>query len=405
MHLSYWKAVAFGLLLISGPSANATAFKVKRGVALGDPFVSYSPKKPGMVFGDPQVLVERKVLSKIKAAGFDMVRLPVSPRLLLEREGEARVAAIREVEAGVRLILASGLRVLVDMHVGGGGQPWQNAGLTRSPDDQNFRRYLDVAEAVGRMVAGFDPAQVALEPFNEPPSPCRWTDRPDWPAFQAALYQRIRSVAPRVTLLLTGACWGSWDGLTVLNPKEFDANTLYSFHFYHPHIFTHQGTQENLNAGYYVSGLAWPPADANVTKEVLDRALKAIAVAPIPEEQRKIIARQAVASLDGYRADLSGPESLTKRVNAVRDWALRNQISPERIIVGEFGVTKDMKNIVGAAPADRVRWFRAARSAFEKAGFGWIAWNYHYQGGLIVGDVAGPLDPEIMQALGMNTGP
>lgn len=391
-------------LLIGLPAVEASTFQMRRGIALGDPFAGWGPKKPGMTFGDPQVLVQYNVLSHIKAAGFDMVRLPVTPRPLLELDGEKRAAAIAEVEAGIRLIVASGLKVLVDLHVGGGGQPWQNSGLTRGLDDPNFLRYLDVTEAMGRMIAGFDPAQVAFELFNEPPHPCKWTNRPDWPVFQEMLYKRVRAAAPRTTLLLSGACFGNWDGLVALDPKPYDANTLYSFHLYHPHIFTHQGTLNQYDPGHYVTQLPWPPSSAAETKAVLDRALKAIAAAPIAEDQRKAVSDMANAYLGGYTTEKVGPPAIAMRVKAVRDWAVRNQIDPARIVVGEFGVTKTMKGVTGPAPADRIRWFRETRTAFEAAGFGWIAWNYHYQGGLISGEMWGPFDPEIMQALGMKPG-
>jgi hypothetical protein len=379
------------------------AFSLRRAVSLYDPFMDRSPTNlvdHGRTFGDPRALVERGALDDLKRAGFDALRLPLAPRPLLEQSGERLEASVAEAARGLDLILGHGFNVVLDLHVGSGDEPWQAGGITRALDAPAFEAYLRLVERMGRLVARYDPRRVAFEPFNEPPGPCAWSRRPDWSQFQRRIFKAARAAAPRATLVLTGACWGNWNGLIQLDPSDYDDNALFSFHFYDPHVFTHQGTANVDDAAHYVSRAPWPATEEQ-TAEALARALTRIE-AEAPAHRRAALAAQARGFLSRASAAEAGPHAMGRRVEAVKAWADGHGLAPGRVIVGEFGATKDLGATRGPAPADRTRWLAAARMAFEAAGFGWIAWNYHRQGGLIEGEAWGRLDPAAISALGLR---
>jgi hypothetical protein len=83
----------------------------------------------------------------------------------------------------------------------------------------------------------------------------------------------------------------------------------------------------------------------------------------------------------------------------VRNWAARNAIDQNRIVLGEFGVMKDVWSYTGADPQDRARWLAAVRSAAERNGFRWIVWAMSNTMGIVTGDVDGLLDPTVLRAL------
>jgi endoglucanase len=59
-----------------------------------------------------------------------------------------------------------------------------------------------------------------------------------WCALQ--LVAEVRRIAPRHTIIIGGAGWNSIEGLVKLGPLP-DSNIIYTFHFYDPFLFTHQG--------------------------------------------------------------------------------------------------------------------------------------------------------------------
>ena len=69
-----------------------------------------------------------------------------------------------------------------------------------------------------------------------------------------------RGAAPGVTLILSGACGSMIAGLEALDPIQ-DANVVYTFHFYEPYVFSHQGapwmTSEPMYR--YLNAVPWPP--------------------------------------------------------------------------------------------------------------------------------------------------
>ncbi len=76
-------------------------------------------------------------------------------------------------------------------------------------------------------------------------------------AFAAA-----RASATRLTLVLSGACWGGAEGLAKIDPKDIaDDNIIWSFHSYDPFILTHQGATWAGDFAAHVYGLPFPLHD------------------------------------------------------------------------------------------------------------------------------------------------
>ena len=72
---------------------------------------------------------------------------------------------------------------------------------------------------------------------------------------EAKLAAAIRQGAPANTIIAAGARWDDDDDMVFLEPLR-DPNVIYVFHFYEPHIFTHQGA----TWGAYYWTLAEGPA-------------------------------------------------------------------------------------------------------------------------------------------------
>jgi len=343
-------------------------------------------------------------LDEIRRAGFDFLRINIDPSPIFAagpREIEKRVA---EINFAVSSSLESGLKVVLDVHVSEGHPLWNFRQVTAGTERPAFRRYLEVLTVLAGLVSDYDPKLVALEVFNEPPPPCDWSDRPSWPEQLNIIYTHVRRAAPRHTLILSGACYTNISGLILLDGSKFDSNTMFTFHYYEPQIFAYQGYwHARPKFQRYVAPLPYPPEQAKLpvtlarVKQAIGRARK---IDPIERPHQWHHAKREIRR---YFTKFRGRESILARFAKVRAWADRYAISPQRILVGEFGVMKDIYGYRGAKPADRARWLSDVRKAAETNGFAWSVWALTNTMGIVTRALGGPLDQEVLDALGLES--
>jgi endoglucanase len=217
------------------------------------------------------------------------------------------------------------------------------------------------------------PDSLVYEIFNEPHD----IAAKDWDRIQRAALAAIRKVDRRHAVIVTGADWGGIDGLVALRPYD-DPRLIYSFHFYDPFIFTHQGASWVGQEG--LSGLSFPPDPAR---------LPTIVEGP----ERAAIERDVRDYLTG---DPLG--RMKAQLDKAVDWARRNKA---RIYCGEMGANDET-----ADPADRARWYRFTRGLLEERAIPFTSWDYRGSFGLFkrgsVGDFSHDLDLQLVSALGLK---
>jgi hypothetical protein len=370
-------------------------------------FPRKEPFDPNRYAVDPypswDATMPRGRLDEIKHAGFDFLRLVIDPGPLLQSEGDVFERRISELRGAINSSLAAGLKVLVDVHVQ--NHPvWGYLQITAGFDHAAFKRYIEVMRALGGLISAFSPQSVALEIFNEPPPPCRWSDRPDWPQQLDVIYDVARRAAPDSTLFISGSCWASIEGLLRLDGSRFDQNTVFVIHYYEPFVFTHQGFWgSNSKFVEYVSRLSYPP-NPTALEEVLRTVEGRIRVVPnISDDDRAELMRDAKINLYRYFNNWNGATNIYRRFTEVKKWADKYGIKPNRILLGEFGVMKDVYGYTGANPPDRIRWLSDVRTTAEKFGYSWCVHALTGPMGIIARDRDGRLDSGILGALGLDS--
>lgn len=107
-------------------------------------------------------------------------------------------------------------------------------------NDCNFRQSSPRLAALWTQIAtrykDTDPEQVFFEIFNEPHD----ITPENWQRTAETLIQTIRAIAPRHSIIVGGVDYNGIGGLRALKPFA-DPNIIYTFHFYEPFLFTHQG--------------------------------------------------------------------------------------------------------------------------------------------------------------------
>ena len=335
-----------------------------------------------------------------KAAGFDFVRLTIDPATFLtDRNPKQTTKLLDDLKTAIDKILAAGLKVDVDMHAmqHDDGAPGVRQVLT---NDALFAEYLLVVGDIGRSIAGYAPEKVGFEVMNEPTSDCDLVpgDKQTWPDKLHKLHKAARAATPKLTIIVSGACWGSADGLVSLDPREIkDSNVMWSFHNYEPFMYTHQGAAWNDGHERYISGLRFPP-ESKQKKAVLGAALKAVSKADIPMEKRKELKANAAFDFDRYFepgwAVVQAKEPFVK----VEAWARTNGVSADHILLGEFGAIRP-ENFDARKERERARFYKFMRMEAEMRGFGWAIWEWRTEFGVSRTFDGRVFDPVMMTGL------
>ena len=310
-------------------------------------------------------------LALIRRLGFQCVRLSIDPGLLYHKAtpDTPDPATLGYVDAAVNRLNAHDLAVVVDLH----DDPEKP--LEEDPDYASG--YATFWGVLARHFSGRNPEMVFLEALNEPV----FKTRPAaWLPIQQHLLTVMRAAAPRLTLIGTGPIWSSVDGLLKVKPVA-DPNVVYSFHFYEPATFTHEGAEWWVDGlDRYMSGLPYPSRSSQCPA----------AVATFTNADVR-------ASALAYCAGNWDSTKLNGLIARAAQWSKAQKVP---IIAGEFGVY-----CKHAPTADRLQWFRDVRGAFQKYNIGWTLWGYDDCYGLgrqldAQGHIV--IDWGVVRALGLN---
>jgi endoglucanase len=308
-------------------------------------------------------------IALIKSMGFDHVRLSVDSQPMMPRHRPDEITAeyLGYLDAAVKMILDQGLAVVIDLHPDGEFK----ARLAK--DDSFVQEFADFWRALARHYSTWDAERVFFEILNEP----EMSDRYRWYGVQAKLATAIREAAPQHTMIAAGARWSDDDDLVFIEPLR-DANVIYNFHFYEPHIFTHQGATWGTYFWHWVKGLHYPSSPESAAK----------VAASLPDA----VDRLAVIR---YGEDHWGAARIDGEITQVSEWARQRGVP---VVCNEFGVYRDY-----ADPQDREAWIHDVRVALERHGMGWAMWDYSGSFGVVTKkDGRNVPDEATLRALGLN---
>jgi len=311
-------------------------------------------------------------IALIKAMGFDHVRLSVNPQPMF-RHGQAdRIPAdyLGYLDSAVQMILDHGLAIILDVH------PESDFKQKLATDDSFVEQFEDYWRQLARHYSTTNPDLVSLEILNEP----EFHDRYRWQGVQAKLAVAIREGAPLHTIIVAGAFWSSENELLFFDPLR-DSNIIYNFHFYEPHIFTHQGATWSTNYVHYLKELPYPSTPDNV---------QPVAVL-LPDAVNRL---QAIH----YGLDRWNALRIEGEIGQVAAWAKRWNVS---VTCNEFGVYRKAAN-----PEDRAAWISDVRTTLEKYGIGWTMWDYSGGFGVVTKQNGQPVPDDVtVKALGRTLPP
>jgi endoglucanase len=296
----------------------------------------------------------------------------------------------------VRQIQSCGLSVIVDFHPSDMNPDYDGEKIAAGVDAPLFRDYVRLLARTASALAALKSSRVALEIMNEPPPRAAV-----WQPMLDAAYAAVRQSAPELLLVLDGGELGNLEGTVKLDEFDNDPKVLFSFHYYRPWQFTHQGLTGM--AAQYLTDVPYP-ARARPIEESIEATTTTIAgttLAPAEKRQEEAITRHA---LESYKASSFDRAVIKQDFDTVARWARAHSIPAQRVILGEFGAMNNEQRGKTTRQVERLRWLSDVREEAEAHGFAWAAWTYSGSAGfsLVKSTGSRELDPENTKALGFE---
>ena len=271
----------------------------------------------------------------LKALGFKSIRLPVAfayfdaNKVPLEK-------VITHIDEVWKQCRQNGFKLIIDYHYG-------------KLDDNNYlsetHNIIKLWLKLTKKYAGVSGDDLFFELYNEPPhmSPKVWKDA----AYN--IVTAIRKIDKKRTLIVGASNYNSIYELSRME-RLADENIIYTFHFYEPFFFTHQGAEW---VGDQVSTTGVPfPYNA----------------ATFPALNQQAIGTWGETNYKQYKTD-GNEQSVKDKLQIVKNWSNKYYVP---VLCGEYGVYNKY------ADADsRCRYIAAVRRNLKALNIPGILWDYN----------------------------
>jgi endoglucanase len=187
----------------------------------------------------------------------------------------------------------------------------------------------------------------------------------------------IRSVDTEHTIIIGGANWNSYTSLAAM-PEYTDDKLIYTFHFYDPFLFSHQGASWVQPSMVPLAGIPFPYSAQDMP--------------PLPPS---LAGSWVGNAYNGYAND-----GTVARVQELLDIAIAfREQRKVPIFLGELGILMNNSD-----PEDRVYWYQVVREYLDANDISWTSWDYHGGFGLFNQGSPGKYEHDLivplLQALG-----
>jgi len=304
---------------------------------------------------------------QIKSLGCDVIRLPINLHFMTDGAPDYHLNPLflEFLDQTVEWSEELGLHLIFDNH-------------TFSPSENTDPNIGDVLEKVWlQMATHYKDAyeNIYYEVLNEPHGISDFL----WNNIQQDIVEIIRTVDVEHTIIVGGAGWNSYNNLAAM-PEYEDDNLIYTFHFYDPFIFTHQGA-------------TWTGPSMGSLQDI-----------PFPYEAERMpnLPSDLLGTWVQFNHLAYPSQGNVDFVKELIDIAV--QFREERgvpVFCGEFGVYQP-----NSQEPDRVFWYDAVRSYLEAQEIPWTIWDYHGGFGIFREDgndlFEHDLNTELLEALGWN---
>ncbi|MCL2185795.1 MAG: glycoside hydrolase family 5 protein [Treponema sp.] len=216
---------------------------------------------------------------------------------------------------------------------------------------------------------------ILYEILNEPHgiSDARWGE------IQGKAIDAIRRIDQKHTIIVGGTDYNSIGKLFSI-PKYKDTNLIYTFHFYDPHIFTHQGANWGEPSLVSLKNIPFPYDSSRM-----------------PRTPVNLLNTWIPSAMNNYRY-ASSPKNLYAPLDRAVKFSIERDVP---IFCGEFGVY-----MINSLNDDRIRWYEIVTAALDRRNISRTSWDYYGGFGLFNtgrgGSFNHDLNTKLVSALGFS---
>jgi endoglucanase len=305
----------------------------------------------------------------VKSLGADVIRLPIKMHSMTNGAPDYRLdpLLLKFLDSAVDWAEKYGLFLIIDNHsfdpVKGLGDDIDK--ILLPVWDQIARRYKDRGD------------YLVYEILNEPHgiSDSRWGE------VQGMAIDTIRRVDQKHAIIVGGTDYNSIGKLSAL-PEYTDPNLIYTFHFYDPYLFSHQGA-------------TWG-----------EPSLAPLAGVPFPADRKRMPRLPAAlrgtwieSAFNNYENE-AVPSKLYSTLDRVVSFSKARNVP---VFCGEFGIY-----MIQSPPGDRVVWYEIVAAALDRRNISRTSWDYYGGFGVFrdeTGDFNSDLNTEVVGAMGFTPPP
>lgn len=285
----------------------------------------------------------KKDLQNIKSLGCDVIRLPINLHAMTNGAPDYTLDPLflRFLDQVVDWTEALGIHLIIDNH-------------TFDPAVETDPAVKAILLKVWPQVAAHYKDRsdyLYYEVLNEP----HGISAMEWSAIQQSVIDAIRAEDTKHYIIVGGTNYNSYTELANL-PIYSDSKLIYTFHFYDPFLFTHQGASWTAPSMASLSDVPFP--------------YKASAMPKIPNDLKG-------SWIEGALNNYANEGTIT-RVKQLLDIAVAFKTTHNvPVFCGEFGVF--MPN---SDNAERVAWYEIVRRYLGENDIAWTTWDYTNEFGL-----------------------
>ncbi len=279
----------------------------------------------------------RQDFINIKSLGCDVIRLPINLHFMTDGEPDYNLdpVFVSFLDSAVTWAEDLQIHLLIDNH-------------TFDPSENTDPAVESILVKVWTQMAGHYKNRsdyIYYEVLNEP----HGISDVLWGPIQQNVIDAIRAVDTQHTIIVGPASWNSYNNLDNM-PEYEDNNLIYTFHFYDPFLFTHQGASWTDPSMESLAGVPFPYNAGSM-----------------PACPGDLVGTWVQSALNGY-----SQEGTVERVKELIDIAVDFKNTRDvPVFCGEFGVY-----IPNSPRQDRINWYDTVRSYLEENDIAWTIWDY-----------------------------
>ena len=200
-----------------------------------------------------------------------------------------------------------------------------------------------------------------------------------WNRIQGRVIETIREYDSKHYIVVGPAGWNSYNNLAAM-PEYDDDKLIYTFHFYDPFLFTHQGASWNTPSMLEIENIPFP--------------YEASSIPSMPTA----FAGTWVENLYNNYPSHGNAGKMRELLEIAASFRDERQVP---IFCGEFGVYQ-----LTSDEEDRLRWYEALVNILDSLDMAWTMWDYHGGFGLFEENSNGffghDLNIPLLEALGLD---